>query len=182
MQADELDEAVRELGDAGRRVVGVVDFSPPFSSAGDPAPPPFGSTLPRQASSPLARRYHLSTFLAGIVLPPSSLPPRSPITDPPDPSAHLLAATRRPLDILLDLLSRRLARLAPTSTPTAFPQPPPPPTDSTLFVLSAPGAAALEAGDEAAQRQAEDLVPLVLALERCRMWSGEGWAAVEGED
>ncbi|GAA5852886.1 hypothetical protein JCM9279_006214 [Rhodotorula babjevae] len=179
VHADELDEVLRELGDGGRRVVGILDLSPPFSSAGDadPAPPSFSSTLPQRSPSPPARRYHLSTFLAGVVLPPCSLPQPPPPEDPPTPSSHLLAATRQPLDALLDLLSRRLARLDPPST--ASPPPPPPPISGDLFVLSAPGSTALEAADEGAQRQAEDLVPLVLALERCRMWSGEGWAEEE---
>ncbi|GAA5897624.1 hypothetical protein JCM8208_000215 [Rhodotorula glutinis] len=185
VRREELEEAVGELGEAGRRVVGVLDLSPLSSSTSgdaDAAPRPFSSTLPSTSSAPLARRYHLSTFLAGVVLPPSSLPPPPPPPDdPPDPAAHLLASTRHPLDTLLSLLSRRPTRLNPPSAPSPPSPPSSPPAAGNLFVLSAPGAAALEAGDEAAQRQAEDLVPLVLALERCRMWSGEGWAGDEEE-
>ncbi|KPV72845.1 uncharacterized protein RHOBADRAFT_46435 [Rhodotorula graminis WP1] len=176
VRVDELESTARELDAAGRRLVGVLDLSPLPSTGevADPAPRgPFSSNVPLASAASSARRYHLPTFLTGLVLPPSSLSPPSPTADPPDPSAHLLALTRHPLDSLVDFLSRRLARLDSTSSPS-----PPPPSEGDLFVLSAPKAC----DDAAAQRQAEDLVPLVLALERCRMWSGEAWAGERGEE
>lgn len=172
----EIDKALRQMEEAGRRVLGVLDLSPHVPAAisdgaDGPHPPParFASTIALPPSHPVARHYRLSTFLSGVVLPPSAS--TSPTGEPQPPAAHLLAATRAPLDALLALLERRLSRLdAGAGAPSS--------SEGDLYVLSAPSPSpASSAEAAAAQRQAEDLVPLLVALERCRLWSGEGWQA-----
>ncbi|GAA6054010.1 hypothetical protein JCM3770_002416 [Rhodotorula araucariae] len=186
----QVQSAVEDAARRGRRVMGVLDTSPSGAGAGAGPVQPFSSALTVPSRHPPTRTYCLSQFLHNIVLPPSALV-LSPSADADadadeasSPGTHVLAATRAPLDGLIALLARRFARtFDPSATATSVPVAPEE-EEGDAFVLSAPcvlpGMAA--AADAVVQRrQAEDLVPLLVALERCRLWSGEGWEA-EGEE
>ena len=105
--------------------------------------------------------YHLPTFFLDTLIPDltsftsSSTPCPTPSTSPSD---SLILAVRTPLDSLVDLFARR----------EGIPHEDDPSSTAAYAIYSGP----LGIGGG-------DALPLLIALWRCRLWSGEGWQAME---
>ncbi|GAA5831568.1 hypothetical protein JCM11251_000751 [Rhodosporidiobolus azoricus] len=184
----ELEKAPADKARRKRRVVAVLDLS---SSPSSP------STRPSRNYPIFSGRsipsYRLPSFFADVRLPPSALPSTvSPDTAPPA-SKILIADIRSRLDELIKVWQQRATRnslsnasssLAASSTLS----PPTPPSNTPLpsgdvYVLCTPAlpSSSVDFGianspeDAIRRRQAEDVVPLLVALKRCSLWNGEAW-------
>ncbi|GAA5958672.1 hypothetical protein JCM10213_008030 [Rhodosporidiobolus nylandii] len=184
-----------------RQLIAVLDISDPPPDSPDAAVP-FSTTFFTSPSHQIPV-YRLSRFFADVQLPPSS-----PSSQPPSSAADSLSqAIETSLRSVVDLWERRQARSAPSpSSPSPSPPAPaapsaPPPApfsaDAVYLIYSpttppasaaplpAPSASSLSSAPESPseslrRRQAEDVVPLLVALRRCSLWLCEGWEA-EGE-
>lgn len=179
-------EALWEAHAAGstRRMAAILDLSP-VPAATDNTNPALkvAAFLPTST----ARRvpyFRLAPFFDSVVVHPNSLPiwPKYADDDPSPAADRFLANIRANLDGAISLLYRRLARQRVGS-------------GSTVAVLSAAELAETRgSGDlyvlyaplidlapsqyaEADLAQAEVVVPLIVALMRMRLWTGEGWVA-----
>ncbi|GAA6009464.1 hypothetical protein JCM10207_003791 [Rhodosporidiobolus poonsookiae] len=184
-------EARRGAGaGSDRRLLAILDFSPPSSTDTSPPTTPLTSSVD-DGTGVTVPRYHLSRFLGDI-----RLPPAPPSQDAPSPSStsskdSLLRSMRRSMNGIVKLWHRRLARQTgepPETSPTRAPlfllyapTPPSPPLsppsdgDGSSEALAKPAPA-----DDLRRRQAEDLVVFLTALKRCSLWLGEGWDAEAG--
>jgi hypothetical protein len=107
--------------------------------------------------------YRLSRFFDGVVLPFTE----SPDVTPSSSTSDLIANARSPLDDLIALFDRRAARLNPDPLSPSTPDP----LQFSVYAIYAPTSG-----------RAEDVVPLLHALWRCRLWCGEGWEGAESQE
>ncbi|GJN94608.1 hypothetical protein Rhopal_007691-T1 [Rhodotorula paludigena] len=176
----ELREAVERRG---RRLLAVLDLSPvpdePDSgeaALSTPSPLPFSIRLSDPPRPPITH-YHLARFFADVSLPPASLPPS---LEPTPPDAYLSSAeqllhcVRHPLEQATERLARRFGRREQGKDVEGG--------GADLMLVSAQALEFAEDLDTAENtlrcRMTQDVVPLVVALERCRLWVGEGWVDV----
>ncbi|GAA5916467.1 hypothetical protein JCM6882_006466 [Rhodosporidiobolus microsporus] len=191
----ELKELAKQSGGTGsrrRQPVAVLNLSPLDESSGSPL-----TTLLTTSDKRSVPSYRLANFFADVFLPPSTLPSSTPSDSPPSSASEtLLSDIRTRLDFIVSLWRRRAERSnppsstpasPPSSSPSSSPSPLPsstkPAADIYLLttphpVLTSTAPGEPEAPEEALRRrQAEDAVPLLVALRRCSLWTGEGWEA-----
>ncbi|BGP28234.1 hypothetical protein JCM10295v2_007221 [Rhodotorula toruloides] len=162
-----------------RRIAAVLDLSalPPAADI-SASSPELAAFLP----TPTDRRipyFRLAPFFDSVVVHPNSLPiwPKYADDDQTPAADRFLANVRANLDGVISLHQRRLARrqVEPESTAAAHADTR---SESDIYVLFAP-LIDLDPTqyDEAQRAKAEVVVPLIIALLRMRLWTGEGWAA-----
>ncbi|KAK4330857.1 hypothetical protein RTBOTA2_006764 [Rhodotorula toruloides] len=161
-----------------RRIAAILDLSPlpPSSDASNPSPK-VAAFLPTLTNRRIPY-FRLAPFFDSVVVHPNSLPiwPKYADDNPTPAADRFLANIRANLDGTISLLQRRLVRrVGPGSTVAALAEPR---GEGDLYVLFAP-LIDLDPSryDEAEQAKAEAVVPLIVALIRMRLWTGEGWAA-----
>ncbi|GAA5852067.1 hypothetical protein JCM8547_000147 [Rhodosporidiobolus lusitaniae] len=195
---DELQGAVEAGAGEGWRPVAVLNCA----QLDDPAlssQQPFSSAA-SFTSAALVPSYRLSRFFAAVCLPPSlsSSSPAPPSSADLSSSDHLLSSYRAHFDDVIGLWDRRRARLlADSASPSsaALPSRRPNTSSDNLYVLYSPilppstyplslsGTASSTSSSVEAEgpnlllrrRQAEDVVPVLVALKRCALWLGKGW-------
>ncbi|ORY88668.1 hypothetical protein BCR35DRAFT_329907 [Leucosporidium creatinivorum] len=166
----ELSKDGAEQESAGdMNLVAVVDLTEPEATIKDG---PLSTLLPSDSSAPSIPVYHLAHFFKSALFPPN--PSTTNFEEPSPRPSHLISSLRTPFDDLIALFAKRAARDSPTSTI-------PPPSDTEpLDSASLPIYAIYSPTSSLEPTAAEDVVPLLVALWRCRLWSGEGWTA-EGD-
>lgn len=181
------------------RLVAVVSFESnnpesPFSSLLPPASvdrtptspsnletDPSSPSLPADLTNDAIPFYHLSNLFSSIVLPPSTrtldLPPpvtsptSSKVDSPPesDGGVRLLNEIRGELDKTIKLFAKRIR------PPSTIAVDPPTAPSGVYGIYSTISTKTI--GDQTAAPS--DAIPLLLALRRVRMWTGEGWTEAE---
>lgn len=147
---------------------------PPSLVDSDPTAP----SLPADLSINSIPFYHLSNFFASIVSPPALPPVDAPPTEqshsPPSTNAglDLLVEIRKDLDQTIRLFSKRSR--TPQESSSASDQPTPS-LSGVYGIYSTISTNSI--GDQTPPPS--DAIPLLLALRRVRLWTGEGWS--EGE-
>ncbi|GAA5995959.1 hypothetical protein JCM11641_005351, partial [Rhodosporidiobolus odoratus] len=190
------DEERQKLDAAGRgnemsAVAAVLDLSLPTTGAEQP----FVTTVLVEGRR--APVYHLASFFANIRLPPSLLAssiPSAPSSSAPTSATEALFETiRKALDGVVDLWERRrtrtFTRVSDQNSPTSPPIPPSSRETYSAYLIYAPtssrqSASSFQASSSESpaaksptaqlrRRQADDIVPLLVALRRCIVWLGE---------
>lgn len=150
--------------EAGLSLVAVLDLTEPAADSEDVTVSTF---LPSSSSAASVPVYQLAHFFHNALLPPNTSSLAS--DEVHTPPSNLITSLRAPLDDLIALFAKRAARLLPAPII-------PNEGDEHTVSPSTPSIYAIFSSTTPREpTAAQDVVPLLIALWRCRLWNGEGW-------